>query len=313
MKKKILYRFFEGNVSIEQGMKIKTWVEASDKNRRAFYQERKLYDAVLLNEVAHNYDQTGSHRTSKRIPFWGWIKMVGVIALTLCFSYLYNQYQIDRSTLSMNTLSVPEGQRANLTLPDGTNVWINARTTLQYPSSFRNNERRVILKGEAYFKVTKNEKQPFIVETEQYNIKVLGTAFNVEAYPHQQYFETTLMEGSVTVSPTQYPEQTIALTPGYKVCTEHNKLQVLKVDSYDSYRWKEGLICFTDESFADIMKDFEKYYGLKIEITNKDVIKYKYTGKFRQSDGIDYALKVLQQDIYFSYTKDYENQFIRIN
>ena len=105
----------------------------------------------------------------------------------------------------MYTVSVPAGQRTHLTLPDGTTVWLNARTTLSYPTSFNSNERTVFLQGEAYFEVSKNRHKPFIVQTQQYNIEVLGTKFDVEAYPDSKNFETTLMQGSVKVSSPQNP------------------------------------------------------------------------------------------------------------
>ena len=84
------------------------------------------------------------------------------------------------------------------------------------------------------------------------------------------------------------------------------------VEDYTPYRWKEGLICVSDESFPTIMKDFEKYYGVKIVIENKNVLQINFTGKFRQTDGIDYALRILQKNIDFQYEKDNEKQIIYI-
>jgi len=105
----------------------------------------------------------------------------------------------------------------------------------------------------------------------------------------------------------------LTLKPDSKACLQKDgRLEVVPVDDYNPYRWKEGLICFRNESFLSIMNDLEKYFGVSIVVENKNVLKYYFTGKFRQADGIDYALRVLQRDIRFRYERDDENQIIYI-
>lgn len=311
MEKEKLHRFFAGAASIEEGMAIKEWIAASEENKRTFYKERKLFDALLL----HNDQAIPQKQPARQMPkvFIKWLKIAAIIVVTLTSNYLFQEYQASQESIAMNTVSVPAGQRTNITLPDGTNVWLSARTTLQYPATFSKRQRTVLLKGEAYFDVTKNKKHPFVVRTDKYDIEVLGTRFNVNAYPDQKVFETALMEGSVKVTSQESPGQTITLKPDYKVFAEDGQLKVAKVEDLNPYRWKEGLISFKDEAFQTIIEDFEKYYGFQIIINNQDVLKYSYTGKFRQSDGIDYALRVLQRDIYFKYEKDNDRQIIYIN
>lgn len=311
MEKEKLHRFFAGLTSIKEGMAIKAWMEASEENKRTFHQERKLFDALML----HDAPNTLKKISSKRIPetIFRWLKVAAIITLTLAFNYLFQEYKTGQETIAMNTVSVPAGQRTNITLPDGTNVWLNARTTLQYPATFNKKQRNVLLKGEAYFNVTSNKKIPFIVQTDRYDIEVLGTQFNVDAYPGEKEFETTLMQGSVKVTSQKSPEQTVTLKPEHKVYVRNGQLEVAKVEDFNPYRWKEGLICFKDEPFQNIIEDFEKYYGIRIIINNRNVLKYSYNGKFRQSDGIDYALRVLQRDIHFKYKKNNDEQIIYIN
>ena len=220
--------------------------------------------------------------------------------------------QTEQTPIALQTITVPAGQRINITLADGTNVWLNARTTIQYPITFNEKERLVKLDGEAYFDVTKDKSKPFIVQTNNYNVEVLGTKFDVDSYSETEIFETTLMEGSVRISSLTDANESLMLTPHNKAYLHDGKLRVKPVDDYTPYRWREGLICFKNETFASIMKDFEKYYGLTIQVKNKNVFKYVYTGKFRQTDGIDYALRVLQKDIKFTYQRDDENQIIYI-
>lgn len=160
--------------------------------------------------------------------------------------------------------------------------WLNARTTIQYPVSFNAKERLVKLDGEAYFDVAKDKDKPFIVQTNKYNVEVLGTKFDVDSYSETEIFETTLMEGSVKISSLTDAAENLLLTPHNKAYLYNGKLRIKPVDDYSPYRWREGLICFKNETFASIMKDFEKYYGINIYITNQQVQKYLYTGKFRQ-------------------------------
>lgn len=311
MEKEKLHRFFAGITSLEEGMSIRAWMEASEENKRTFYKERKLFDALMLHNDQAANDNLSVRQTPKLILQW--LKVAAIVLLTLAFNSLYQEYKSSKEAIDMNTVSVPAGQRTNITLPDGTNVWLNARTTLQYPATFNKEQRTVFLKGEGYFDVAKNKQVPFVVRTDRYDIEVLGTQFDVNAYPGQNEFETTLMKGSVKITSQQSPEENITLRPEHKVYIKDGQLTVAKVDDFNPYRWKEGLICFKDEPFETIMEDFEKYYGIRIVINNRKVLKYSYTGKFRQADGVDYALRVLQKDIHFKYEKDNDKQIIYIN
>ena len=241
------------------------------------------------------------------------IKIVAAVAVTLGLSLLYQFVSDKNGVVPMQSIYVPTGQRVNITLSDGTNVWLNARTKIVYPAVFDKSVRQVAVDGEAYFDVAKDKKRPFIVETGKCNMEVLGTKFNVEGYSDKDDFEVTLMEGSVRVASRIGLGDTLMLKPDSKACLQKDgRLKVIPVDDYNPYRWKEGLICFRNESFLSIMSDLEKYFGVSIVVENKNVLKYYFTGKFRQADGIDYALRVLQRDIRFKYERDDENQIIYI-
>ncbi|MFW9613745.1 MAG: FecR family protein, partial [Macellibacteroides fermentans] len=242
-----------------------------------------------------------------------WLRVAAIVLITLSLNAVYQHYVADNKELAMSIVSVPAGQRTNVTLPDGTNVWLNARTTIRFPEKFSTRNRTVELMGEGYFDVVKDKERPFIVKTDKYSIEVLGTKFDVEAYPDEEKFVTTLMQGSVKLTSQASPSHQVTLKPEHKATLKDGRLEVSKVTDFNPYRWKEGLISFKDEPFLTIMKDLEKYYGFKIIINNQDVLKYSYTGSFRQTDGVDYALRVLQNDISFSYKKDNETQIIHIN
>ncbi|MGI6794994.1 FecR family protein, partial [Bacteroides sp. KG68] len=264
MEREKLHRFFSGRTSVDEGMDIRLWMEASEENKRTFYKERRLFDALILHDDRNTTKKISARRTPRIIHQW--LRVSAIVILTLAFNYLYQEYKSGKEVVAMNTVSVPAGQRTNIILPDGSNVWLNARTTLQYPVTFNKKQRIVSLKGEAFFDIAKNQKIPFVVQTDKYDIEVLGTQFNVNAYPNRNIFETTLMKGRVRVSSQESPKQTIILNPGHKVYAANGKLKTDKVNDFNPYRWKEGLICFKNELFQTIMEKFEQYYDIRIII-----------------------------------------------
>ena len=140
-----------------------------------------------------------------------------MFAITVASGTYFYKSEICKIGEAMNTITVPAGQRANLTLADGTNVWLNARSEMRYPAVFTGNKREITLDGEAYFEVTHNEDKPFVVQTNKCNVEVLGTKFNVEAYSDSEDFCTSLMEGSVRVSDKRNPSETLVLAPNQQV------------------------------------------------------------------------------------------------
>lgn len=172
--------------------------------------------------------------------------------------------------------------------------------------------RDVSLEGEAYFSVAKNKELPFVVHTRDFDVKATGTVFNVQAYPETNDFEAALFEGGVDVSSHYAPDKVVHLTPGNKVSLHRRRLVVSAIGNEDSYQWRAGFISFRDERLDAILKQFEKSFGIRINIHNRSLFEHTYTGKFRQSDGVDYALRVLQRDINFRYSKDDEHESIDI-
>ena len=314
MERETLYKFFDGAASFEEEVAIRQWMESSLENKRIFLKERKLFDAmILLGQDNGKQAETSKGRKMFSSLRTQVLRTAAIVAITLGCVWGYEFLTGAHTPLGMQTIYVPTGQRVNITLPDGTNVWLNTQTTIKYPTVFESKKRQIILDGEAYFEVAKDKNRPFMVQTDKCNLEVLGTKFNVKSYLGKEEFETTLMEGSVKVSSQINPQEELVLAPDSKAYLSEGKLKVAHVDDYNPYRWKEGLICFRNESFDAIMKEFEKYYGVNIRIRpNKDLQRYFFTGKFRQTDGIDYALRVLQQDIRFQYSRDDENQIIYI-
>ena len=206
-------------------------------------------------------------------------------------------------------IKVPKGMKERIILADGTKVWLNSRTKIEYPAVFADKERWIKLDGEAYFQVAQNIHKPFIVQTPKGNVEVLGTQFNVESYSDDSTFATALMEGAVKITAGNYQCQ---LKPNQMAYLKDGEIKVAPIEDYNPYRWREGIISFKDATFPYIIHKFEKYYGVEIRIENKAVMNYRCTGKFRHSDGVRYALRVLQKDVDFQFVRDEENHIIYI-
>lgn len=313
MEKELLHKFFAGTATLEEKEAIMHWMESDPGNKQFLLKERKLYNAVLLHgEDKQVQQQAGRQQYFLHRGIARFLRVAAMIVVAFGLGYFW-QSEKTEGPIAMQTISVPAGQCVNVTLPDGSNIWLNAQTTIQYPVSFNKGNRQVKLDGEAYFDVAKDSKRPFIVNTKECSVEVLGTKFNIDAYSSRDKFETVLMEGSVKVSMLDDPTQAVSLKPNNKVYRSNGKLLTQKVSNYERYRWKEGLICFVDEPFKVVMEDFEKFYGLTIVVNNQKVTQYLYTGKFKQTDGVDYALSLLQKNIHFTYQRDRENHIVYIN
>ncbi len=308
MDKELLYKYFAGETSEKEEKQVMDWAESSPENHQAYLKERKWWNALLVNPDWRLAPRT--EKKKKTVNIW----MLSTVAASIALLFALSLWFIpeDQTEEKWQSIWVPPGQRAQVTLDDGTSVWLNSRSTLTFPTSFKSEKRIVKLNGEGYFDVEKDTEHPFVVETDKYNIEVLGTSFNVLAYADHELFETSLLNGAVQINSSTRNISGVTLKPNEKVYETKGRLLVKAIDNPDHFRWKEGLICLDDERFEDLIQKFSLYFDIRITIENKKLLDYRCTGKFRQSDGVDYALKVLQTEMKFSYTRNNESNEIII-
>ena len=311
MEKDTLYKFFAGLASDSEKVAIKSWLEEDAANQQVLLKERAFYDAIMLADEKLCIEEVRP-TSGFRILMKRSLKWAAVLLLAFISSYMLLEIQYRTSEAADNTVIVPAGQRVNLFLSDGTKVCLNSGSTFTYPSSFINNIRNVSLDGEAYFEVSANEQRPFVVHTHICDVEVTGTKFNVEAYKDENSFSAALMEGKIKVRDNAEPSNTVRLNPAHKVNFAQGKMLVSDISDYDVYRWKEGLICFKDLGFVELMKRVEKYYGVKTFIENPSLPEHSFSGKFRVSDGIDNLLRVLQKEVGYTYTYSEDGNVIYI-
>lgn len=305
----LLQRYIRGEVSDEERRRIAQWLNENPANMREFLAMRKLYDISLWQTKPK---EKTTHKKLllpiRRIV----IEVLKTAAILLIGFFAIKQFMLQEpEEIQMQTIHVPTGQRAELTLTDGTHVWLNSRSTLKFPERFSANTRNVELDGEGYFSVHHDPKRPFTVQTGKYAIHVLGTEFNVKAYHNSPLFETALLKGSVEISSPDMPQQ-LRLRPNKIATADHGVLKTSLILNYNYFKWKEGLFCFEDESIQSLIEKLELYYDIQIDVQRSSLLQYRYSGKFRIKDGIDHVLKVLQLKHKFTYTKNDEKNLIVI-
>lgn len=311
MDQELLQRYIMGDVTENEKQTVTEWLEADEKNMKEFMALRKLYDITLWQE--EETKAVLKEKGEKKIFFLReFLKVAAVIAIVFAGTYFWMHSKQDNPVTAMQTIHVPAGQRVELFLADGTKVWLNAQTTFTFPTDFSAEARNVKLNGEAYFEVAKDESKPFIVETSKYDVRVLGTEFNVIAYENSSNSETALLKGSVEITPLGTTNK-IMLEPNTKINWANGKIKKSAIDRYDYFMWKDGLICFENETMENMLKKLELYYDVKIVVNNKKILANKYTGKFRTKDGIGHVLRVLQLSNKFTYVKDDDKNVIVIN
>lgn len=296
MEKRILHKFFTGSATVEEEKLIREWLFHDAANHNRFMQERRAYDLLLFTPVEQQTFQRN------RWPLSPWLS--GAVAAVLTLLIVSGLFWMTRheASLQYNTVIVPPGQRINLILSDNTNLWLNANTTFSYPTKFNRKSRTVYLDGEAYFEVSRNEKVPFIVQSELGTVQVTGTIFNVDAYSATKRFETSLFEGGVDIYHDE--KKLTSLKTNETARLENNQIVVEMIGDRDRFLWRDGLIAFNHKRLEEILYSLEKYFDVEIEVLSTALPQHTYSGKFRQSDGVDYALKVLQKSINFSYERD---------
>ncbi len=200
------------------------------------------------------------------------------------------------SLIEWNTLKVPIGQTYHILLADGTQVWLNTATELQFPTKFSNDFRHVKLKGEAYFEVNKNAGKPFRVEiAPEINIEVLGTSFNVRAYDDDNLIETVLEKGKILMVANGY---SVELTPGDLGICERNgqSINLSRPERLENYTaWRSGKFIFENTPLIQVAKELARWYGLRVKYSEENISDIKISGQLHRSQELDTILKALEK------------------
>ncbi|MEP7259442.1 MAG: FecR family protein, partial [Flavitalea sp.] len=209
----------------------------------------------------------------------------------LQYEALDNNNAEGSNKISYNTMSTPRGGQYQLTLPDGSNIWLNAESSITYPTAFAGNDRKVKITGEVYFEVAKDKTKPFIVTAGEQQVEVLGTHFNINAYTDEGQIKTSLLEGSVKINKE-------ILEPGQAYM--NGKISATDVDR--DVAWKNGVFNFNDQTLMQVMRQLARWYNLEVAYP-QGVPKKEYGGEMGRNLSLDQVLKGLENSgVHFQLT-----------
>lgn len=236
MEKKTLYRYFGNCATEEERIQVLEWTKASPENLKEFCRERNIYNAILLstdNIQRTKYDFRRHYRAQL-------LRIAAVVILLLSVAFGSFYLTMGDRIVPLYSLTVPAGNSNTLLLPDGTKVWLNAGSTIKYPSSFLGMQRNIEIEGEAYLEVAHNRWKPFIVNTPNGKVKVLGTKFYVTSTLKEKDFMVSLIEGSVKISSG---EKSAMLKPGYRAQFKDGEFKQSVIRTFETELWKDGIEC----------------------------------------------------------------------
>lgn len=198
-------------------------------------------------------------------------------------------------TIAYNTLRIPRGGEYNLTMSDGTRVWLNSKTDLIYPVTFTGNERRVKLSGEAYFEVTHDTEKPFIVETDQMEVKVLGTSFNVNSYQDEPEVVTTLVTGRVQIQSQGQALKFLNPSEQSVFNKESGQLLIRPVNTSTYTQWREGKFVFRNDDLEAVMRTLARWYDMEYEFSQPELKTEKFYGMLGRYSNVHQLLEQFEK------------------
>ncbi len=357
----MIIRFLNGQLSVDDTYKLNSWIGESPENLEVFrsYQNIWLGSSALLPDerynpfsswkrIAKQMEKSDNRRIYKsrsvsRHIYMGLSKIASLIAAVFIIGALatylvfMNYYSV--SVENYTEISVPQGSRSQIVLPDNSRVWLNAGSTIRYPNNFDRIDRVVELEGEAYFDVVSNQRKPFVVSTEHLKLRALGTSFNIKAYPEDEVVSATLVEGNVIVeitdindTPLSYnlePRQnfTYNISAGrvesaeiIEQVEEEDKEIVpetilegsphkpaalvfvrrnIKPEIYTS--WKDNVWVVEGETMADMAVMLGRRFNTKINIETEELKRYRFTGRI-MNETLEQVLEILRMTTPLNYT-----------
>ncbi|MFK7773015.1 MAG: FecR family protein [Saprospiraceae bacterium] len=309
----LIYKSFSGDLSAEEQNQLDNWLSDSDANQKEADALTKTWQlsanfsknlevnldaefAQLQNRI--DADEKGNVKeaivktmpTARKKSWWKPLSVAAAVLLLAGAFFVFNQNPATVEMLAMETL---EGEMKEVALADGSKVWLNENSKLTYPDVMNGEERRVSLKGEAFFDITKNPSKPFIIDTRDTEVKVLGTSFEVRAMDDETKTEVVVKTGKVSLGKRNEVKPLI-LTKNQKG-VYNNKTQGYvrsEVKNLNSISWQSKILDFNDVTLEKVLVDLENYFDIKVILENQDLFKCKFTSVFIEKDQ-DHILKTI--------------------
>ncbi|HEY9196898.1 MAG TPA: FecR domain-containing protein [Mucilaginibacter sp.] len=333
--KLLLVKYITREADEKEVEEVRAWITAHAENEQYFAQLYETWQNMLhLNpevidrdKAYHKFYQATQPPPVKYRQLKTWAKVAAAIAVFGVLAALLAGYYT-QNVQSVKRVAAGNGGIKKIILSDGTLVWLNAGSTLNYNNGFNKTNRTVYLEGEAFFDISPGRKNiPFLVNTKNYTVRDIGTKFNLKAYANDSFFETTVVKGEISVEgnvnnnahemsriyvkPHQvlrilYPKtEKYAIKPDDAAANDLNEIQVLQVDSakmdrYDG--WKDDLLVFDGNTLDEISKVLERRYNVKIILNDAGLQHIRYSGSFRNVSSINKVLEIIKGNTAINYT-----------
>lgn len=316
MDDELLIAYFKGEVSDEEAQQITEWIEAKIEHQRYYQQLCRLFEVSYWIEDIPEQTEVAFPKKTKALPWKHYVisfmKVAAIFVLGFALHFFLNWQKTTHHELQ-HQIHVPTGQHVEIMLADGSKVWLNSGSTLTFPSKFNGKKRMVELDGEGFFEVKSDKEHPFIVSTSKYQVKAVGTSFNIYDYQDSPQFEAALLNGKVEVTTNAKKSSVVILTPNQRAALCQGVLKVKPIENANNYLWRKGILYF-NEPLLGVFDKLQEYYDIEFQIRNSSLTrKSPYcTGKFRAKDGLEHIIRVLKETNHFDYQIDYESKKIII-
>jgi ferric-dicitrate binding protein FerR (iron transport regulator) len=361
MQEELIYLIIKrltNTIDSEESALLQQWIENSPENHRIFdevsdiwlasaaHRDNDFDSSEALRKVKLRLEKVNPQtEPKKKLLHAGVFLKVAAFALILISVSIFSYYagiSKNKPKEDFTFIEAPLGSRTRVSLPDGTKVWLNGGSNLKFANTFNKSNRSVTITGEGYFDVTHNKNLPFVVNTREIRIKVLGTAFNIKAYPDEGLVETTLERGSLAIEKVTSggPVQQTVLEPNQRATFVKNegkvylsdidkkatgekpeeyrepvKEQLLiskKIDTHVFTSWKDDKLVFRNEPFESLTIKLERWYGMSIVIEDEEIKKYHFNGTF-EKETIHDVLNIIHFTLPINYTVNHDQIFIRLD
>ena len=297
---------------------LNTWLGECYENKEYFNAIREIWynantpfkpeDIDINKAEQHFWNKVEAKSTKKINLFFYWQRIAAIVVFPLFFLTTYFMYKdkINTPIEVLQEAKVPFGGQIKVLLSDGSEVWLNSGSKLTYPSNFLTKDRNVFLEGEGYFKVKADKEHPFIVKTQNLDVRAVGTEFNVEAFATDSLISVSMMEGDVVVTLKDQKQKT--MQKGERLVVNHltGKFDFIKTDTYKWCSWKDGVLLFRDDRLDYVFKRISQIYNVDIELQDTTIAPHLYRATFKE-ESLEQILNLLYLSAPISFEYSYSD------
>jgi transmembrane sensor len=300
----LISKYLAGQCTPDEQQQVDDWIAASPDNKSVFDKLKNMWDETGLVRPNTEVQETeaawqkvkariqpAAQKPQRRSLTYILTRAAAaaILIIGMVTFYVVNT-STQKGTLQMVEISTKKGEKRQLALADGTTVWLNAETTIKYPKTFDGNTREVFVDGEAYFKVQHNADKPFRVHTGDLVTQVLGTSFNVLAYPENETITVALDEGKVALN---YENQYMELQPGYKARFTKKEHTLIKTEIISKHnQWRNNVLDFNNITLTDAAQTIERWFGKQVKISGTQIQNCRLTTSFNNPT-LDEVLEII--------------------